>query len=377
VGKKVTEAEEALENAKTARAVAETELGLAKAEEQKMTGALADTKAAIDVAEAGRVKADDELKAALKSAAAAELLTRAVAFSPDNLTIATAGDDHLIHTWNSENGTPFDVLKGNAAPISSLAFSPSADLVSAASDGLAIVWNLKPEWKLERTIGSPDGKSPLTDRVNALAFSRDGKLLATGSGEPSRGGEIKLWNPADGALVRDLPNVHSDAVLGLEFSPDDKFLASGAADKMARVVDMATGKVARSFEGHTHHVLSVAWSLDGRTVVTAGADNIVKVWDFTNGERKKNIEGYDKEVTAVRFAGATGNLVTSSGDNKVRLVALDGREIRIFPDVADFMESAAVSADGNVVVAGGQDGILRVWNAADGVKLAEFPPPKP
>jgi WD40 repeat protein len=139
-------------------------------------------------------------------------------------------------------------------------------------------------------------------------------------------------------------------------------------------VDMATGKVVRSFEGHTHHVLAVAWSLDGRTLASAGADDIVKVWDFTNGERKKNIEGYDKEVTAVRFAGATGNLLTSSGDNKVRLVALDGREVRIFPDVADFMQSAAVSADGKVIVAGGQDGILRVWNAADGARIATFPP---
>jgi WD40 repeat protein len=375
--KQLADADEAVEKAKTARAVAETELQLAKGEEQKMTGALDEAKTATAAAEAAQKKADDELKSALKAATDAEQPLRTVAFSPDNLTVAAAGDDHFIHTWNAENGAPFDVLKGHAAPVSSLAFSPSGDLVSAATDGSAIVWNLKPVWKLERTIGSPDGKSPLTDRVNALAFSHDGKLLATGSGEPSRGGEIKLWNPLDGSLVRDLHDIHTDAVFGLEFSPDDKYLASGAADKMARVVDLATGKVVRSFEGHTHHVLAVAWSLDGRTLATAGADNIVKVWDFTNGERKKNIEGYDKEVTAVRFAGATGNLVTSSGDNKVRLVALDGREIRIFPEVADFMQSAAVSADGKVIVAGGQDGILRVWNAADGGKIAAFAPPKP
>jgi len=375
--KQFAAAEEAFEKEKTALTVAGTELDLAKAEEQKMTAALGETKAATAVAETAQKKADEDLKAALKAATDAELSLRAVAFSPDNLTIAAAGDDHFVHTWNATNGAPYDVLKGHAAAIASLAFLPSGELVSAASDATAIVWNLKPAWKLERTIGSPDGKSPLTDRVNALAFSHDGKLLATGSGEPSRGGEIKLWNPADGSLVRDLPNVHTDAVFGLEFSPDDKFLASGAADKMARVVELASGKVIRSFEGHTHHVLAVAWSLDGRTLVTAGADNIVKVWDFTNGERKKNIEGYDKEVTAVRFAGATGNVVTSSGDNKVRLMALDGREVRSFPEVADFMQSAAVSADGKVIVAGGQDGILRVWNAADGAKIAAFPPPKP
>jgi WD40 repeat protein len=186
-----------------------------------------------------------------------------------------------------------------------------------------------------------------------------------------------LWDAATGKLVRDLPNIHSDAVFGLDFSPDDKFIVSGAADRIARVVDLATGKVAHSLEGHTHHVLSVSWSLDGRTVATAGADNVVKVWDAATGDRKKSIEGYDKEVTAVRFVGATGNLVTSSGDNKVRMVGVDGKEVRTFPEVVDFMESAAITADGKILVAGGQDSVLRVWNAADEAKVAAFAPEKP
>jgi WD40 repeat protein len=181
---------------------------------------------------------------------------------------------------------------------------------------------------------------------------------------------------ASGQVVREFSKVHSDAVLSLAFSPDGKLLASGAADKMARVTELATGKLVRNFEGHTHHVLGVSWSADGRTLATAGADGMVKIWDVTTGDRKKNIEGYDKEVTAVSFVGASANLVTSSGDNKVRLVGLDGKEVRLFPDVADFMESAAVSADGKLVVAGGQDSVLRIWNAADGGKLATFAPVK-
>ena len=102
----------------------------------------------------------------------------------------------------------------------------------------------------------------------------------------------------------------------------------------------------------------------------------MKLWDAATGDRKKNIEGYDKEVTAVRFAGANGTLVTSSGDSKVRLFGADGNQLRVFPDVADFMNAIAVSADGKIVVAGGQDGLLRMWNATDGKSLTNFPPAK-
>ena len=70
---------------------------------------------------------------------------------------------------------------------------------------------------------------------------------------------------------------------------------------------------------------------------------------------------------------ASGNLLTSSGDSRVRLVALDGKEVRAFPEVADFMQSAAASADGKFVVAGGQDSVLRVWNGLDGKAVAKFP----
>ena len=371
--KQLAEAEAALKKAETARTVAETELTLAKAEEQKTATALAAAQTAVEAAEAARKQAEAELQAARAAATAAAQPTRALAFSPDGQTLATAGDDRLIHTWSATTGAPFDVLKGHEAAVSSLAFAPAGELISAAGDRAAVVWNLTPEWKLERAIGTGEAKSPLTDRVNALAFSHDGKLLATGSGEPSRGGEIKLWNVSDGALMHDLPTVHSDAVLGLDFSPDGKFLASGAADKMARVTDLASGKVARTFEGHTHHVLAVSWSLDGRTLATAGADNLVKVWDAVSGEKKKNIEGYEKEVTAVRFSAASATLLTSSGDNRVRLVGLDGKEVRAFPEVSDFMQAAAITADGKLVIAGGQDGVLRVWDAADGKPLIVFP----
>jgi WD40 repeat protein len=400
--KLVADAEDAAKKAADAKDAAETEVRLAKAEQEKIAATIAEAKAAVDAAEAARKKAGDALQAAQQAATAAEQPIRAAAFSPDGTTVATAGDDHLIHTWSAESGVAMDVLKGHNAAITALAFVPAqasasapaaanaqhptqqiasgAELVSKDSAGASLAWNLAPVWKAERTIGSADGPSPFADRIEALAFSPDGKFLAIGGGEPSRGGEIKIWDVQSGAasaqaapvFAREFPNIHSDTVLALAFSADGKFLASGAADKIARITDLASGKVVKSFEGHTHHILGIAWSLDGRTLATAGADSVVKVWDVTTGDRKKNIEGYDKEVTSVRFVGAADQLITSSGDNKVRLVGLDGKEVRAFPDVADFVQSSAVTADGKTVIAGGQDGVLRVWNVADGKAAGAF-----
>lgn len=370
--KAFADSEAALKKAETVKVTGETEVELAKAEEKKNAAAVADTKTAVEAAEAARAKAAQELDASREAAKAAAQPIKAVAFSPDGATLVSAGDDQLIHTWSAENGAPFDMISGQKAAVTGLAFAPGGELI-ATSDSTSLAWNIAPRWKMERSIGTGDAGSPLTDRVNALAFSHDGKLLASGSGEPSREGELKLWDLSNGQLARDFPRIHSDSVCSIEFSPDGKLIATGAADKMARITDIANGKVVRTFEGHTHHVLGVTWSADGRTVATAGAEGMVKVWDFTTGDRKKNIEGYEKEVTAVRFVAASGNILTSSGDNRVRLVATDGKEVRAFPEVADFMQSAAASADGNFIVAGGQDSVLRIWNGVEGKPVAKFP----
>jgi WD40 repeat protein len=370
--KALTDAEQGAKQSEAARRQAIHEVDTAVKDEEKFTTAIPVAKAALDVAENARKKADTELQAAKQKAAEAEQPIHALAFSPDNLLLVTGGADQEARAWSAEIGVPADVLSGHKATLTSLAFTSAGELIAAAADRSVATWHFDVAWKLERVIGSADGASPFIDRIGAVTFSHDGKLIATGGGEPSRGGEIKLWNPATGELVRDISDVHSDAVLSLDFSRDNLLLLSGAADRMARIVDVATGKQTRSFEGHSHHVLGVSWSPDGRTIATAGADNTVKIWDVATGDRKKNIEGAEKEVTAVRFIGTGDKILSSSGDNKVRLVKPDGGQILAFGDISDFVNTAAATANGKIVLAGGYDSILRVWNGIDGKPLGSF-----
>ena len=324
--KALADAEAELKKAELPKSNAEHELQLATKAAAKTEDAVTAAKAAIQSAEEFQKQSDTELQTAKKASADSEKPIRMIAFSPDNLLVATAGDDQEIHTWNADNGTAIETFRGHKGPVFAVAFAGNGTLVSGAADRSAVVWDLNAGWTLERTIGTGDATSPISDRVNAVRFSPDGKRLATGGGEPTRGGDIKIWQVADGKLMQSFTNVHSDAVFGLDFSADGKYLASSAADKFVKVLDLATGKVVKTFEGHTHHVLGVSWKRDGRTLASAGADNVIKVWDFVTGERKKTIEGFGKEVTSISFIGITDQTLASSGDDQIRTVSDNGEK---------------------------------------------------
>jgi WD40 repeat protein len=259
-----------------------------------------------------------------------------------------------------------------AAAASATTLSAGPDGTFTATKSVTLATSPTPKWVLERVICGESAGAPLVDRVNAVRFSPDGKTLAVGGGEPSRSGDISLWDVATGKLVKNWPERHTDAVLSLEFSPNGKLLASGGADKLARITDVATGKSVQNFEGHTHHVMGVAFRADSRILASAGADGVVLVWDLIMGERKKKIEGWSKEVTSLQYVGATPQIVTSAGDNLVRIVNDDGTAVRAIDKLPDFMQAAASTPNGAIVIAGGEDSFLRIWDGTNGKEVATF-----
>lgn len=351
---------------------------IAASELETATALVPTTKAALAAAEAELVAAQKSVEDAKAAATATEQPQHAVAFSPDGRTLATGGDFPAVHSWDAETGTATASYVGHQGGIRCLAFVSDNELVSGSADKSAVAWEVNPGWELARTIGDVKDPTQLVNRVLALDFNSDGTQLATGSGEPSRSGEVKIWKVADGSLIRAIDDAHDDTVHGVRFSPDDKVLASCGADKYLRTFDVATGELLRRFEGHTHHVLSVSWQGGGQLLASAGADGVIKIWNAQDGDQTRTIAGFTKQVTSLRFIGDTPNLAATSGDKIVRSInSANGGTVINFGGAAEFMHSVDVTPDGAVLVAGGHDSVLRIWNGGNGQTLKNLEPPAP
>ncbi len=365
-------AQSAVQAAETHAKDAEAEVKNFTDAKGRNTNAVVIAKSALEAAQKIQIKANTDLATVRQSLAKENLRPLAVTFSVDGKTVAAVFTNGTQRIWAVASGTPLEQVRGTPTTAAAITAAADESFVTCNADGATASVSAGSRWVLERVLGGEKADSPFVDRVNALRFSPDGKTLAAGGGEPSRSGDISLWDVASGKLVQDWKERHSDAVLSLDFSADGKLIASGGADKAARVTDVASGKQVLLFEGHTHHVMGVAFRVDGRVLASAGADSSVIIWDMLSGERKRKIAGWAKEVTSLQFIGATNQILTSAGDNLVRIVNDEGGEVRALSKLPDFMQAAASGVTASVIVAGGQDSILRVWDGTNGKELVVF-----
>lgn len=376
--KPFTDARTALETLKKTQNTAAQASALATRESKLSTALVPELKTSLAAAEMRQKKAQADVETATKAVAAAELPIRAIAFSPDSRLLATGGDFSAVHSWDAETGKAVESFQGHGAPVLSLSFAGRDQLITGSADKAAFVWEVEPGWTLERTIGSIDDPSVLSDRVVALDFNTDGTRLVAGGGVPSRFGELKVFNVADGSLVRSFADAHSDEVFGVAFSPDGTRIASCGADKYVKAFDVANGELIRNYEGHTDHVLGVAWKADGKVLASCGADNVIRVWNADTGDQTRTIAGFTKQVTSIRFVGESVNTVSGSGDKTVHLHRTDnGQNLRTLAGATDYVFSVSVTPDGQTIVAGGYDSVLRLWNGANGQVLHTLAPPPP
>jgi WD40 repeat protein len=285
----------------------------------------------------------------------------ALAFSPDGAEIVASGF-HEATTWKVADGSPSRRIRGMAERIHEIAYSPDGKWMATASGdpgqfGSVQLW-----------IAEPDGGGKLardlletTDSVFAVAFSPDGSKLAAAGADRA----LRVWEVASGkeiALIED----HADWIFDLAWSPDGKRISTASRDKTSKVFDVEKRESLATFPGHAETVYCVAFTPDGKQVVTGGADNQVRVWSpDEDAKQVRVVGGHGGAVFRLLFAPDGKTLLTCSADKTVRVFenfnakhSLSGHN--------DWVYSLALSPDGKTIASGSWDGEVRTWTLDDG-----------
>jgi WD40 repeat protein/serine/threonine protein kinase len=239
-------------------------------------------------------------------------------------------------------------LKGHTGQINSVAFSPDGKrLASASYDHTTKVWDAQTGHELLSLKGGG----------NTVAFSPDGKRLA---GEFKKEGAVKVWDAQSGQILLSL----KDASDGVAFSPDGKRLASISEDHNVKVWDAQTGQELLTCKGHADAV-AVAFSPDGKRLASASSWNgTVKVWDAQTGQELLALKGAN-----VAFSPDGKRLAGTSADNTVKVWnAQTGQELLTLKH--NGASGVAFSPDGKrLTSASGEDGTLRIWDLQTGKEI--------
>jgi WD40 repeat protein/serine/threonine protein kinase len=302
-----------------------------------------------------------------------------MAFSPDGKRLASGSgvpyggweESKPFETkvWNAETGKVLLSLKGHTGQVEGpdgkrLASASGAVLFNwvYSSPGGAKVWDAQTGQELLSLKGG----------AYSVAFSPDGNRLATGSGgSDSHGkrfpGDVKVWDARTGQEILTLKG-HTDAVLSVAFSPDGKRLASASDDQTLKVWDAQTGQELLTLKGHNGRVRSVAFSPDGKRVASASEDKTVRVWDTQTGQGTLTLKGHARYVRNVIFSPNGLRLASVADDKRVKVWdAQTGRELFTFKGN---VRSLAFSPDGHRLANGSNDGKVTIW---DSTPLPEKP----
>ncbi|MBI5670189.1 MAG: protein kinase [Chloroflexi bacterium] len=291
---------------------------------------------------------------------------RSLAFSPDGRWLVTGDLNHRLMVWDATTGERLAQSNaGHSDRINAVAFSPdNTTIASASSDGTLRLWRVADNGAALELQGEPlVGHG---DAVWAAAFSPDGTLLVSGGAD----GAVRLWDAGSGAAVGQPIETNNETVYSIVFRQDGQMLVSaGDSGTIQRWLvspddGAALEAAGEPLSGHNNWVLAAAFSPDGQRLATAGADRQILLWDVTSRQAVGQIStGHADWIRSLAFSPSGALLASASQDHTLRLWSMETGDLVGQPLAAhaDAVYSAAFRPDSDTLVSGGADGSVIFW----------------
>lgn len=209
-----------------------------------------------------------------------------------------------------------------------------------------------------------------------VAFSPDGKLLATCSGINDPNGMVTLWDLRSGMPLWQVKE--SSGFRSVAFSPDGKELAAGNFNKTILLLEVSSGKTRIILKGHTDKINSVAFSPDGKILASSGMDHTIKLWDMAGGKEKNTLKGHDEWVLSVAFS-PDGRYLASAGGTPLQPVdragtariwdVATGKMLHVLKGHQLAVEGVAFPPGGTFVATSSWDNTIKFWDLKSGKEL--------
>jgi WD40 repeat protein len=298
----------------------------------------------------------------------------AVAFSPDGRLLASSGSvDGTVRLWDLARRRQVAILGQHPDRGVDVAFSPDGRLLaSAGGEGTVKLWDVA----TRRTVAVPPGPYDFRHRV---LFSPDGRLLAETSGKT-----VKLWNVAITHSAGTRQPVatfggHTSWIPALAFSQDGKLLASGGGDSLLRLWDVGARRQVGVLRGQKAGIRSTAFSPDDHTLATSYDDGTIKLWNRTTSQELATLRGHAAMVNQVVFFPDGKTLASASDDCTVKLWDTTPRQpVTLLKENPSGFEAHVLgfSSEGNTMVTWSNRPTLRQWNVVSGSEVRRIGDPK-